>query len=651
MRRNLFLLVTALAVGLLALEAQATRLALVIGNDAYQKVNPLKNARNDARLMASILQKAGFDVTQASNLGRDSLWSTIDTFKGRINKGDEVVFYFAGHGVQIGANQLLLPTDIEARNDAQVQRDGVPLLDVQDALKDARVAVLLLDACRDNPFPKTGTRAVGGSRGLTPPEPSTGQIIMMSAGRNQKALDYVPGQQQGNGLFTWELSQVLQTPGVEIRAALEQVKERVDDKARKAGHEQRPSLVNDLRGNFYLANGNAVQLASLKPEPVTPTALPGQTSGLALEDLQKEEETRQAWAKWQGQMKADFDKTAAFNGSADLQTKAWQRFLAAWAQDNPLSREDDDLRSQAMARQQRAQQQSAAQTQPALPAAPTAGQSLKDCAQCPELVVIPAGRFTMGSSAAERALAFEGTDRESPQHSVSVKSIAVGKYAVTKGEFAEFVSAKSYVTEAEKDDGCYVWKDSKWQTDKAYNWRNVGFKQEDDHPVACVSWNDAQAYVQWLSQTSGKTYRLLTEAEREYAARAGTQSAFWWGDTINTSRANYDGTGLSYNGSAEGDYRQATVAVSSFKANSFGLYNMHGNVFEWVEDCFHDNYSGAPTDGSAWTTGCSGNYRVLRGGSWSYNPAYLRSAFRFWDAPDNRNFISGFRLARTLLTP
>jgi uncharacterized caspase-like protein len=248
--------------------SHAARLALVIGNDAYKQVEPLKNARNDARLMAGVLKKAGFEINIASDLTRDGLWSAIDTFKGRIQKGDEVAFYFAGHGVQINSNQLLLPVDIAAKTDAQVQRDGVPLIDIQDALKDARFALLLIDACRDNPFPKAGTRGIGGTRGLERAEPSTGQIIMMSAGRNQKALDRVPGESSANGLFTWELAQVLQTPGIEIRTALEQVKDRVDDKAKRAGHEQRPSLVNDLKGNFYLVPGEPAQVASVRVEPV-----------------------------------------------------------------------------------------------------------------------------------------------------------------------------------------------------------------------------------------------------------------------------------------------------------------------------------------------------------------------------------------------
>ncbi|MCF8168355.1 MAG: caspase family protein, partial [Rhodoferax sp.] len=252
----------------LAQDSVGKRLALVIGNDAYKNVVPLNNARNDARLMAATLKKANFEVTQANDLGREALWQTIDAFRSRIQKGDEIVFYFAGHGVQIKSNQLLLPVDIKASNDAQVQRDGIALVDVQDALKDARFALLVLDACRDNPFPPQGTRTIGGgTRGLLPPEPVTGQAIVMSAGRNQKALDSVPGISQANGLFTWELAQVLQTPGVEIRTALESVKDRVDDKAKGAGHEQRPSIVSDLRGNFYFFGATTVQVQNAAATP------------------------------------------------------------------------------------------------------------------------------------------------------------------------------------------------------------------------------------------------------------------------------------------------------------------------------------------------------------------------------------------------
>jgi len=229
---------------------------------------------------------------------------------------------------------------------------------------------------------------------------------------------------------------------------------------------------------------------------------------------------------------------------------------------------------------------------------------------------------------------------------VTVKGFAAGRYAVTRGEFGAFVRAKDYKTEAELGGGCFVYTD-KWEQQADKNWRNAGFSQGDDHPVVCVSWNDAKAYVQWLSEKSGKAYRLLTEAEREYAARGGTSTAFWWGDSISVGQANYDGNN-TYNGSARGEWRRATVAVNTFMANPFRLYNMHGNVWEWVEDCWHANYSGAPDDGNAWTTNCGDTVRrVLRGGAWASDPVFLRSAYRNLNTPDFRGSFNGFRIART----
>jgi len=284
-----------------------------------------------------------------------------------------------------------------------------------------------------------------------------------------------------------------------------------------------------------------------------------------------------------------------------------------------------------------------------------AGSVIKDCAECPEMVVVPAGDFMMGSSSQEKLLALPAgvpasasyIGRESPRHYVRVSSFAAGRYAVTKGEFAAFVRSSGYHTEAEQGDGCYMWAGKEWKKDAAYNWRKVGFSQGDDHPVVCVTWNDTQAYIQWLNQVSGKSFRLLSEAEREYASRGGTPTAFWWGDSITTSQANYDGN-YSYNGSPKGQDRQATVSVHSFAANPYGLYNVHGNVWEWTQDCWHERYTGAPTDGSAWTTGCADNQRVLRGGSWHIDPADLRSASRNWFYPDIRFSNYGFRLARDL---
>jgi formylglycine-generating enzyme required for sulfatase activity len=161
-----------------------------------------------------------------------------------------------------------------------------------------------------------------------------------------------------------------------------------------------------------------------------------------------------------------------------------------------------------------------------------------------------------------------------------------------------------------------------------------------------VTWNDAKAYAGWLSNKTGKNYRLLSESEREYVARAGTATPFWWGSSISTDQANYDGN-HTYGDGVKGEHRKNTLPVASFKPNPWGLYQVHGNVYDWVEDCFHDNYQDAPTNGAAWTTGdCS--YRVLRGGSGSSEPQYLRAAFRNSTNPDTRHYEISFRVARTL---
>lgn len=233
--------------------AHAARLALVVGNDEYTQIPQLKNAGNDARLMASALRKAGFDVIEHFNLNRTQLFEVVDGLQKRLHKGDEVVFYFSGHGVQLENDPLLLPVDIHAADEKKLKRDALPLLYVQDALQDARVSLLVIDACRDNPFPKQGTRSIGDARGLKPPEVAKGQAIIMSAGRNQQALDSVPhAPTQANGLFTHEFVRIMSTPGLDVRTALIKVRDEVEDKAARINHPQRPSLIDDLRGNFYL---------------------------------------------------------------------------------------------------------------------------------------------------------------------------------------------------------------------------------------------------------------------------------------------------------------------------------------------------------------------------------------------------------------
>ncbi|MCB1824848.1 MAG: formylglycine-generating enzyme family protein, partial [Candidatus Competibacteraceae bacterium] len=267
--------------------------------------------------------------------------------------------------------------------------------------------------------------------------------------------------------------------------------------------------------------------------------------------------------------------------------------------------------------------------------------TLKDGSPGPEMVVIPAGTFLMGSPENEKS-----RDDDEGQHSVEIKqNFAIGKTEVTVGQFRRFVVATSYRTEAEATGGCYSWNGTTWQQTADKNWRNPGFKQDDQHPVVCVSWNDALKYTEWLSKQTDKEYRLPTEAEWEYAARAGTPTPFFFGATISTEQANYDGN-YTYGGGQKGVYRQKTVQVGQFPANAWGLHDMHGNVWEWTCSGYDKDYGGAEL--RCVSDPDSGGPRVVRGGSWSNVPGRLRSAARDWLDPRSRLGSVGFRLARTL---
>jgi len=231
------------------------------------------------------------------------------------------------------------------------------------------------------------------------------------------------------------------------------------------------------------------------------------------------------------------------------------------------------------------------------------GAVFKDCETCPEMVVIPAGSFKMGG---------EGDSDEKPVHEVKIGySFAVGKYEITQAE-----------------------------------WRAVMGKNPSEfkgvrRPVENVSWEDAKSFIKKLSAQTGEEYRLLSESEWEYVARAGSTTKYPWGDEIDSSKAKY----ASGDGSEE-----STVPVGSYSANAFGVYDTVGNVREWVEDCWHKNYKDAPTDGSAWLSASEGDCkkRVLRGGSWGYIRRFLRSAFRSWNDASRRDYGGGFRIVRTL---
>jgi formylglycine-generating enzyme required for sulfatase activity len=278
---------------------------------------------------------------------------------------------------------------------------------------------------------------------------------------------------------------------------------------------------------------------------------------------------------------------------------------------------------------------------------PRAGKTewFKDHEAGPEMVVVPAGNFEMGSPDDEPERESWQVGTESPQHEVAIaQPFAVARHPITRGQFAAFVSDTGH----ELRGRAYVWKGGQWVHDPKASWRVPGLLQNDSHPVVCINWDDAKAYAAWLARTTGKSYRLLSEAEREYVARAGTTTPFWWGSSITPAQANYDGRFVYKGGGSKGEWRESTVPVGTFEANPWGLYNVHGNVWDLCDDVWHDNYSDAPVDGSAWLQGGDASRRVARGGSWINFPQNLRAAYRYGFTIVDRYGDVGFRLARTL---
>ncbi|NBD33730.1 MAG: SUMF1/EgtB/PvdO family nonheme iron enzyme [Cyanobacteria bacterium] len=235
--------------------------------------------------------------------------------------------------------------------------------------------------------------------------------------------------------------------------------------------------------------------------------------------------------------------------------------------------------------------------------------TLDNYGKLPPMVYIPGGSFLMGAPETEE----ESYDHERPQHRVEIAPFYMGRYPVTQRQY------------------------------QAVMGENPSYFKGENNPVERVSWYKAKEFCQKLSKQTRKTYQLPSEAQWEYACRAGTTTPFYFGETISTDLANYNGN-YAYGNGKKGIYRQKTTPVGSFPPNAFGLYDMHGNVWEWCEDIYHDNYEGAPTDGSPWLTERNHNTRVLRGGSWYGYPRNCRCALRNWLNPVNGYGSSGFRV-------
>lgn len=573
---------------------QEKRVALIIANSQYTNVPQLKNPANDAAAMATTLRNMGFNsVDVVSNTTEPDLKRALQNFSRKASVADIALVYYAGHGMSIGGVNYLIPSDAKLLADTDVEFEAVSLDLVLRAVSGARrLRIVLLDACRNNPFAnkiKSPNRAIG--RGLQAVEADNDTVIAFAA-KDGSVADDGEGK---NSPFAQALVHNLPTP-VEIRQLLGQVR---DDVRRATGGKQNPYVSQNL-------GGGAVYLVPPKSPLIKPLS---SVAGPAPQPMFDPRQIEMSF--WESirnsKSNADFEAylkqypNGAYSGlarnrMAKLTTKSPGPLAAAPkpAAPEPWHPPFEEL---------------------------VPGSSFRDCADCPEMVVIPAGIFTMGSPADESGR-FPGED---PRHRVTVyENFAVGKFEVTFAEWDACVAA----------DGCarYRPKDAGWG--------------RGNRPVINVSWNDARAYVAWLSVKTGKQYRLLSESEWEYAARAGTKTAYWWGPTASHDYANF-GKDECCEGLAFGSDKWVyTSPVGSFPPNGFGLHDMQGNIWEWVDDCWNDNYAGAPVDGVARTTrNCLTH--VLRGGSWYYDPGVMRSASRIWNIGEVRSDINGFRLART----
>jgi formylglycine-generating enzyme required for sulfatase activity len=623
MKFTIALLAGLLMTGSALAQQKEQRVALVIGNAAY-KSSPLKNPVNDARAIASQLRSFGFDVTLKENLKTREIGSTYREFRTKIKPGATALVFYAGHGVQVKGQNYFPAVDAEIDAEEDVPLQSLNLGTLLENMEEAKAAVSLvfLDACRDNPFAR---RFRSASRGLAKVEAASGTLIHYATKPGSVAAD---GDGK-NGTYTEALLAQLSSP-LPVELMLKQVTNAVVTKTKG---KQEPWVEGSLRGDFYFRSPTQTT-DTVRPSPVV---VAPEMSAAQREDA--------FWAD----AKAAGNKEAF---EAYLETYPKGRYLSlARANIARLSKDVQVVSAPPVV----APVITPPVTKPII-ASPVrlAGAAFKDCDDCPEMVAIPAGRFVMGAAPGEEEsekLPENFRNRSQPQHGVDVMSFSAGKFEVTRGQYRAFVEA----TGRSSAGGCWVWTGSKFEIDQAKDWRNPGYAQEDPHPVACVSWEDAKAYVVWLGQRTGKAYRLLTEAEWEYAARAGTTTRRFWGDDGDQSCAYANGAdqttkaqvpGWNYLTANCNDRYAYTAPVGSYRANAFGLYDMLGNVGEWTEDCWNENYNGAPTDARAWTAGnCS--QRVLRGGSWIVNPQVLRAANRGWNSTAFRYIISGFRVART----
>ncbi len=609
------LLVALVALGGLPAALAAGRFALVIGNAGYAE-RPLTNPPNDARAMAALLRKLGFTVTEKNNLDLRGFRSQVNAFLDQSRGAELRLFFYSGHGASYDGDNYLLPIGHGVTRKHELPDQAYSLKTLLRGFKEqSGVNLVLLDSCRDAPFGDAKS-IWDDSKGMKPIQPQEGVLIGYAAQNGRTASDNSGG---GNSLYTKYLLQQLSQP-LELREALMRVRQGVYDESHG---EQRPTTEDEVLGKVYLA---AAADTPVEPPSVT-------TGTLVIRNSQPPGAVLYVDGKRQGA------------APQTLTLKAGEHTIEAKQAGYADYRDTVQVRA--------GEQTVLNVVLTAVREEPASAERSRQPFEL-EMVTIKGGCFQMGSPESE-------TGRESDErpHRACVKDFALGRTEVTVGEFRRFAAATSYRTDAEKNaggkEGCFIAyrEGSEWKYGyrTGYSWKNPSFRQGDDHPVVCVSWNDANAYVKWLSQETGQSYRLPTEAEWEYAARAGTTSARYWGDDPDQA-CRYANVGDQTVKMAFPDWTihdcadgvVYTAPVGSFQPNAWGLKDMLGNVWEWTCSVYDKDYGGGEQKCTEKDT--TGPLAV-RGGSWFNVPARVRSALRSGDGPAGRDYYRGFRLARS----
>ncbi len=575
-----------------ASQGDGKRTALVIGNGTYTS-SPLKNPPNDATDMAKALSNVGFTVEHGVDLTQRQMKAMIREFGQKLKAGGQGLFYFAGHGIQLRGRNYLIPVDAEITSEADVEDQGVDANLIMGLMDEAGngLNVVILDACRNNPFARS-FRSAG--NGLAQVEAPTGTLVAYATAPGKVARDGT-GR---NGAYTAELLKQMNVPGLPIEEVMKRVRANLKQ---LTNGEQIPWESSSLVGNFYLNKAAGASNAANNPvSEATGAATAANPAAVEQEYWETIKESRDV------EDFRDYLKEYPAGPHAVIARSNLRRLEAAGKTSSDGTGNAGGVSGAS---------NTAGGAKPGAVVRSQMGM---------ELVYVPAGSFTMGA---------ENSGDEKPVHQVTIRDgFYMGKYEVTQAQ---------------------------WQ---AVMGDNPSKFKGDNLPVETISWIDAQNFIQKLNALNdGFIYRLPTEAEWEYAARAGTTGDYagsldtmaWYGN--NAGRQYIDAAEIWRTDKSNyvkriTDNGNQTHAVGTKQPNAFGLYDMHGNVWEWCQDWYHENYNGAPGDGSAWESGGEQKYRVLRGGSWYLYATYCRSAFRLDLTPDNRNDSDGLRVVAVART-